>query len=164
MKEIRIILTVFVLLIIASCSSIESYNGFVRRGDKLAERQKYEKAFVSYTYAWQMVEREGADKPISYKNSKLYVLEKRVDMREKLGDDKGVEDDRKLATYIRTKNYHYEKEFNRLIEKLKSQGLKSCGPYPLEECVNNLILHGPQTIELPDDFLFIDTEGNAVWD
>ncbi len=151
-------------MIIAGCSHIESYEGFVKRGDRLAEREKYAEAAQNYSYAWQMVEREGANKPVSYRSSKTFILQKRADMREKLGDEKGVADDRKLATYIKTKNYHYERNYKRLMEKLTEQGLSSCGPFPLEECVNNLILHGPQTIEVPDGFLFINMEGNVLWE
>lgn len=164
MKNVRIIVAVVALLITSGCSPIQTYDGFVKRGDRLAERQKYSDASENYSYAWQLVEREGANKPVSYRASKIFILQKRADMREKLGDEKGVADDRRLATYIRTKNYYYEKEFKRLMTKLKEQGLSSCGPVPLDDCVNNLILRGPQTIEIPDGFLFINMEGNVFWE
>ncbi len=164
MKDIRIIVAAVAFLIIAGCSPIETYEGFVKRGDGYAERQKYADAFENYSYAWQMVERTGANKPVSYKISKIFILEKRADMREKLGDEKGVADDRKLATYIKKKSDVYEKDYKRLMAKLKAQGLSSCGPHSLDECVNNLLLHGPQTIEVPDGFLFINMDGDVYWE
>ena len=164
MKEFRIILGVIALFILTACTVVQTYEAFESRADAQAERQHYAKALENYSYSWQLIERDGANKPIRFKVSKIHILEKRAEMHEKLGDIQAVDYDRKLAAFIERRSEEYDKDFIRVKEKLQESGLTGCGQYALDDCVDNLLMHGPQTIPVPDGFLFIDMNGNVFWE